>query len=67
MYELPKVFVKPGEGRKVPLPIAGGEIIHGLGKLVTRTVAVERLIASGDLVVPEPPKAEPAAAMKEKG
>ncbi len=68
MYELPKVYVKPGEGRKVPLPVPGGEIIPGLGKEVRRTAAVERLIASGDLVVPDAPKAEaPAAAVKEKG
>jgi len=60
MYELPKIFVKVGEGRKVPLPIPGGGSVPGLGGYVERTMEVERLITNGDLVECDPPAPEPA-------
>jgi len=66
MYKLEKVFVVPGEGRKTPLPLPGGGTIPATGKTVPRSIAVERLIRSGDLVVTEAPPApapqEPAPA-----
>jgi hypothetical protein len=49
MYELPKVFVVPAEGVKIPLPIDGMRI-PGVGMTVTRTMHIERLLRNGDLV-----------------
>ena len=73
-FELPKVFVKPGKGVRVPLPLPGGlGNVPKEGREVIRSVAIERLITSKDLVeannpaeapVPEP-KAEPAPETKE--
>jgi hypothetical protein len=50
MTEQNKVFVTPGAGRKVPLPLPGGGSVPAGGATVVKTLHVVRLIASGDLV-----------------
>lgn len=59
MVERAKVFVTPGPGRKVPLPIPGGGLVPAEGDTVVQTTAVTRLIASGDLVVGKAPEGAP--------
>lgn len=51
MVERAKVYVTPGKGVKVPLPIPGGGSVPAEGATVVRNTAVNRLIAHGDLVV----------------
>jgi hypothetical protein len=57
MFE--KVFVVPGAGVKVPLPLPGGGHVPKGGKLLERSFSIERLITSGDLVVGTAPADEP--------
>jgi hypothetical protein len=57
MFQFPEVMVKPAPGCKVRL--AGGGIVPADGILAPRNFFIERLIASGDLVVVEAPKAAP--------
>lgn len=50
-----KIFVVPGVGRKTPLPLPGTNItIPPEGRTVTKTLAVIRLLKSGDLIVGAP-------------
>lgn len=50
-----KIFVVPGVGRKTPLPLPGTNItIPHDGRTVTKTLAVIRLLKSGDLIVGAP-------------
>jgi hypothetical protein len=49
MIELPKVFVVPAEGVKIPLPVAGMRI-PGTGATVSRTTHIERLLRTMDLL-----------------
>ena len=57
-----KIFVKPGEGRKVPLPIPGTSVkVPADGLNVVKGFAVIRLLRVGDLVPATPPAAAPAA------
>jgi hypothetical protein len=58
MYQVESVFVVPGAGRLVPLPLPGGGSVPAEGKSVQRTMAVERLITTGDLVIPPAPESE---------
>lgn len=56
-----KVMVSPGPGRKVPLPLPGtGVLIPAEGKAVVMTLAVQRLVRSGDLVVAKAGTTAPA-------
>ncbi len=57
-----QVYVKPGPGRKVPLPIPGGEgVVPAEGKTVTKSRAVRRLLRTGDLeLATAPATAKPA-------
>ncbi len=56
-----KIFVKPGEGRKVPLPIPGTNVrVPADGRTVVKDIAVIRLLRVGDLVKTEPPSAATA-------
>lgn len=58
-----KLFVKPGEGRKVPLPIPGSNLrVPAEGMNVVKTIAVIRLLRVGDLIAVEAPAPAPAAA-----
>lgn len=62
MLKIEKVYVVPGAGRKVPLPLPGGGFVPAAGKSLPRATRIERLITSGDLVVTDPPtSAAPAA------
>ncbi len=46
-----KMLVKPGEGRKIPLPIPGTNVkVPAEGMSVVKTMAVIRLLRVGDLV-----------------
>ena len=68
MTELPRVFVKPGEGVKVPLPIPGGQgLVPKEGREVVRDLNVERLLRTRDLVEAKPPKDDAAASAKKEG
>lgn len=50
-----KIFVKPGVGRKVPLPIPGtGDKVPAEGKSVVKSRAVRRLLIAKDLVEATP-------------
>jgi hypothetical protein len=60
MNETVTIFVVPGAGRKVPLPVPGGRSVPAAGTYVTKTLAVTRLLRTGDLVeTTAPEKAEP--------
>lgn len=65
MLKIEKIYVVPGAGRKVPLPLPGGGFVPAAGKSLPRTTRIERLIASGDLVVSNAPASEAAAAPAE--
>jgi hypothetical protein len=59
-HKFPKVFVKPGEGRRVPLPLPGRlGSVPAAGRMVAKDFAIQRLIRNGDLVVGAPPAAAP--------
>jgi hypothetical protein len=61
MFRHESVFVKPGAGRVVPLPVPGGSIkVPAEGKVIERDFHVERLISCGDLVVGKLPAAPSA-------
>ncbi len=60
-----KIFVKPGEGRKVPLPIPGTNVrVPADGLNVVKDFAVIRLLRTGDLVAGDKPGAAPATTAK---
>jgi hypothetical protein len=57
MQQVPdKIFVVPGEGRKVPLPLPGGGFVPAAGAWVQKSMHVHRLIRSKDLVEAKPPE-----------
>jgi hypothetical protein len=55
-----RIFVVPGAGVKVPLPLPGGGNVPAAGKFVDKSLSVLRLLAVGDLVEGKPPEAEVA-------
>lgn len=55
-----KVFVVPGAGRKMPLPVPGDKIsVPAEGRLVIKSLAVMRLLRCGDLVEQSAPAPVP--------
>jgi hypothetical protein len=67
MAKTEKVFVTPGPGRKTPLPLPGGGSVPANGTTVVRTLAIERLIRSKDLVVGTSPAAPAAKTNSKEG
>lgn len=57
-----RIFVVPGAGRKMPLPIPGSNAaVPAEGRLVLNSFAVQRLLRCGDLVAGAAPAAAPGA------
>lgn len=56
MFKLEDVFVVPGEGVKIPLPV-DGRMIPGVGASVPRSIHVSRRLRTGDLIEGDDAKA----------
>ena len=60
MYRTERIFVVPGAGVKVPLPLPGGGNVPAAGRFVDKDFAVIRLLKAKDLVEGKPPEVEVA-------
>jgi hypothetical protein len=54
-----RLYVKPAEGRAVPDPENGGELLPAAGRSVPNTAYWQRRLKDTDVIQAEPPK-EPA-------
>lgn len=59
-----RLYVKPAEGRAVPDPENGGELLPAAGRSVLNTAYWQRRLKDEDVIKAEPPE-EPAPDMVE--
>lgn len=59
-----RLYVKPGEGRAVPDPEYGGELLPAEGRAVPNSSYWQRRLTDQDVVVADPP-ADPMAEVPE--